>query len=69
MDNLKDIVCKLQRPECLARSVSVTLDGLPVPILSLEALIASKRAAGRPRDLHAVLELEVIRERRNGGAS
>lgn len=49
--------------ECLARSVEITLDGRRVPILSLEALIASKRAAGRPRDLHAVLELEVIRER------
>jgi predicted nucleotidyltransferase len=30
--------------------------------LSLEALIAAKRAAGRPRDLEAIAELEIIRE-------
>ena len=33
--------------------------------LTLEALINAKRAMGRPRDLHAVLELEVIREERD----
>jgi hypothetical protein len=32
--------------------------------LSLERLIAVKRAAGRPRDLEAVAELEAIAEER-----
>jgi len=32
---------------------------------SLEKLIAVKRAAGRPRDLEAVAELEAIREEQN----
>jgi hypothetical protein len=32
-------------------------------VLTLDALILAKRATGRPRDLHAVLELEAIRER------
>jgi len=30
--------------------------------ISLEALIVSKRAAGRPKDLEAVAELELIRD-------
>jgi hypothetical protein len=32
---------------------------------SLDAMITSKRAMGRARDLDAVLELEAIREQRN----
>lgn len=32
--------------------------------LTLDALIMAKRAMGRLRDLHTVLELEVIREQR-----
>ncbi|MFQ3670823.1 MAG: hypothetical protein SNJ84_05135 [Verrucomicrobiia bacterium] len=48
---------------CLARSVTIDLDGMEIRVLSLDALIESKRAMGRPRDLHAVLELEAIRER------
>ncbi|MGF1678886.1 MAG: hypothetical protein ACFCUX_06805 [Candidatus Methylacidiphilales bacterium] len=47
----------------LARSVTIPLDGTEIRVLSLDALIESKRAMGRPRDLHAVLELEAIRER------
>ena len=49
--------------ECLARSESVNLDGVSVRVLTLDALIEAKRAMGRPRDLHAVLELEAIREK------
>lgn len=48
---------------CLARSERINLDGTVIRVLSLDALIESKRAMGRPRDLHAVLELEAIRER------
>jgi predicted nucleotidyltransferase len=51
--------------ECLKHSEPVEIDGAQVRVLTLDALIVSKRAMGRPRDLHAVLELEVIRERRN----
>ncbi|MCK9590134.1 MAG: nucleotidyltransferase [Terrimicrobiaceae bacterium] len=49
--------------ECFARSEPLDLDGHKIRVLSLEALIVAKRAMGRPRDLHAVLELEAIRER------
>lgn len=55
--------------ECLANSAPIELGGAVIRVLTLDALIAAKRAMGRPRDLHAVLELEVIRERMRGGAS
>lgn len=50
--------------ECRAQSEAVDLDGTEVRVLTLDALITAKRAMGRPRDLHAVLELEAIREMR-----
>jgi hypothetical protein len=51
---------------CQAQSEALDLDGAEVRVLSLDALITAKRAMGRPRDLHAVLELEAIREKRRG---
>jgi len=51
---------------CLALSEPIDLDGTEIRVLTLDALITAKRAMGRPRDLHAVLELEAIRERRRG---
>ena len=53
-------------PECFARSEALDLDGCEIRVLTLDALIEAKRAMGRPRDLHAVLELEAIRERQRG---
>jgi len=49
----------------LAVSEDVSLFGLVYRCLSLEALIASKRAVGRPKDLEVVAELELIREERS----
>jgi hypothetical protein len=49
--------------ECFSRSEGVDLDGCEIRVLTLDALVEAKRAMGRPRDLHAVLELEAIRER------
>lgn len=48
---------------CLARSEEIDIGGTVIRVLTLDALIDAKRAMGRPRDLHAVLELEAIRER------
>ena len=51
--------------ECLARSVPVELCGREIRILSLDAMIEAKRAMGRPKDMQTVLELEVIRAKRD----
>jgi hypothetical protein len=42
------------------RAVPADLDGIVVRIASLDDLIAMKKAAGRPKDLVAVEELEAI---------
>jgi hypothetical protein len=49
--------------QCLANSEPIPISGTEIRVLTLDAMIISKRAMGRPRDLHAALELEVIRER------
>lgn len=54
-------------PEAIAKSHPVELEpGISCPLLNLEALIAAKRAAGRPKDLRAVAELLVILARQRG---
>jgi hypothetical protein len=50
----------------LARdAVELEIYGMQVRVASLDALIRSKRAAGRPKDLVALQELEAIRESRS----
>lgn len=46
----------------LAASERVELFGATFDVLTLDALIASKRAAGRPKDLLVLPELEALRE-------
>lgn len=48
--------------EAFNSSVAFGLYGHEVRILSLDALIESKRAAGRPKDLLVLPELEALRE-------
>ena len=48
----------------LPRSHDAELFGLRCKFLDLDALIDSKRAAGRMKDLDAIAELEAIREER-----
>jgi hypothetical protein len=45
-----------------AQSVVMSLFNLQCRVLSLDALIVAKRAAGRPKDLLALPELEALRE-------
>lgn len=55
--------------QVIAQSHPTELEpGLTCHLLNLEALIAAKRAAGRPKDLRAVAELLVILERRRADA-
>lgn len=46
----------------LAASMPVELFGAIFDVLTLDALIVSKRAAGRPKDLLVLPELEALRE-------
>jgi len=50
--------------DVISQSQAVEVEpGLTCRVLRLEALIAAKRAAGRPKDLRAVAELTVILEK------
>lgn len=49
------------------RCITVDLEGMQCQVLDLDALIQAKRALGRPRDLQAAAELEVIRDRLRKG--
>lgn len=51
-------------PAVLRASVELTVMGATLRVLALDALIAAKKAAGRRKDIEALLELEVIREER-----
>jgi predicted nucleotidyltransferase len=50
----------------IGESVKVDLFGHSVQILGLPALIRTKRAAGRPKDIEAIAELELLLALRNG---
>ena len=44
--------------ECFTRRVTGEVDGVPVPIISLDHLKINKRATGRPKDLADLEELK-----------
>jgi hypothetical protein len=54
--------------QLLKDSVEAPLFGVPCRYLGLEKLILVKRAAGRPKDLQAIAELEALREERDRSA-
>ena len=49
-------------------TMQIELFGITCRCLSLDRLIAVKRAVGRPRDLEAIAELEVLRDESKKGA-
>lgn len=51
-------------PEVLAKSEIHMIEEVPAPTLTLDALIAAKRAAGRRKDQADLVELEALREER-----
>lgn len=51
--------------DLLPDSMTVTVFGVEFRCLGLERLIAVKRAAGRPKDLEAIAELEALIEERD----
>ena len=53
--------------EVKKRSFLVDVEGYPLRLLELDALIAAKKAMNRPRDKEAVLQLEALQSRENEG--
>ena len=45
--------------ECEARSLEFDLDGFSIGVLTRQALIAAKKAMGRPKDLLTAAQLEI----------
>jgi hypothetical protein len=49
-----------------AASEEIEMSGLRYSVITLEGLIRAKRAAGRPKDLRALYELEALHTLRRG---
>jgi len=64
LDLLGEIAGGGRYENLLPHTIVVELFGYGVRCLDLESLIRTKRAAGRPRDLEAIAELEALREER-----
>jgi len=65
LDLLGEVMGLGQYDQVAHVSEKMELFGLTVQVLSLDALIRAKRAAGRPKDLNALPELEALRALRN----
>ena len=63
LDCLGDVIGVGGYEAALAESVEIQLNGRPCHVLGLLALIRSKEALGRPRDLLTATELRAILER------
>ena len=66
MDLLGEITGGGGYEDLLPYCIPVTPFGIACPCLGLERLIHVKRAAGRPKDLEAIAELEAILEEQQG---
>ena len=64
LDVLGEISGGLRYPDLLDHSIVVELFGHRCRVIDLDTLIENKRAAGRPKDLEVIAELEVIRQER-----
>jgi predicted nucleotidyltransferase len=62
IDLLGELSAVGQFPELARDAVCIDLHGMQVRVASLDALIRSKRAAGRPKDLNVLPELEALKE-------
>jgi len=62
VDLIGEVVGVGEYAEAAGASLPVELFGRQYAVLTLDALIASKRAAGRPKDLQVLPEVEALRE-------
>jgi hypothetical protein len=67
LDLLGEIAGGGSYDQLLPHTVALDLFGHPCRCLDLEWLLRTKRAAGRPRDLEAIAELEALREELGDG--
>ena len=61
-----DIVTRIsgvEFEEAYANREDVSIEGLQVPVISLEHLIANKRASGRTQDLADVEKLQALKQK------
>ena len=63
IDLLGEIAGGGRYEDLVAHSISAEAFGVQCGMLDLETLIATKRAAGRPKDFEAIAELEILRDR------
>jgi predicted nucleotidyltransferase len=63
LDLLGDIAGGGNYDNLIADAVKIQLFGIECHCLNLEQLIASKRAAGRPKDIESIAELELLLSR------
>lgn len=63
-DLLGEVVGGGTYAELLPQTTEIEAFGVRCRYVTLDALLALKRAAGRPKDLEAIAELELIRDRR-----
>jgi len=65
IDLLGEITGGGRYEDLLAHTLELRLFNRPILCLDLDKLIETKRAAGRPKDLEAIAELEALRETRD----
>jgi predicted nucleotidyltransferase len=65
LDLLGEITSGGRYEQLLSDAIPIRLFGLECLCLGLDRLIAVKRAAGRPKDLEAIAELEALREEKD----
>jgi predicted nucleotidyltransferase len=69
LDLLGEVVGGGTYEELLPHTLEMEMFGVKLRVVTLERLIQLKRAAGRPKDLEALAELQaILEERRRGGA-
>jgi predicted nucleotidyltransferase len=68
LDLIGDIAGGGTHDELLPFTDRLHVLGIDVDVVTLPQLIRLKRAAGRPKDLEAIAELEALLEERRGGA-
>jgi predicted nucleotidyltransferase len=57
----------LEYSDAVKRAVKMNVDGLEIKVISIDDLIANKRASGRPKDIADAVALERIKARSGNG--